>query len=298
MPTRIKWIVKRKKIVIIGLLGKKPNLYYTLGLSNACAEKHETYVIVPDYADKSLFSNKVNLITVKAPPTITGTIRNTVSFQHKKLIEKIRQINPDVVHFVWNHPFNIYYASKLKDYKIFWTCHDPEFHSGESLKLRTLGDLAVHEYFYKNADKIFVHGEKFKEYLIIKKKISRSRIVSIMHGALESATPFGNKKIKADNNTFLFFGRIEKYKGLDTLLKAMPLVLNKKKSSKLIIAGSGDLKPYKKLIVPSIIKNLEIHNRFISDSELADFFRRSSFVVLPYKDATQSGVVPVAYSFK
>ena len=289
--------MKRKKIVIIGLLGKKANLYYTIGLANACAQKHETYLVLPEHADTSSFSNKVKIITIKAPPTIIGTINNSLSLRHKEIIKEIKKINPEIIHFVWNHPFNIYYASKLKNYKIFWTCHDPEFHSGESFKIRTLGDLAVHKYFFSNADKIFVHGEKFKKYLV-SKKINSNRIISIMHGALESATPYGDKKIKSDKNTFLFFGRIEKYKGLDTLLKAIPFVLEKHESAKLVIAGSGDLKSYKKLFASSIIRNLEIHNKFVSDPELADFFRRSSFVVLPYKDATQSGVVPVAYSFK
>lgn len=44
-------------------------------------------------------------------------------------------------------------------------------------------------------------------------------------------------------------------------------------------------------------KHLTIENRFIRDDEIEKFFLRASFVVLPYQDATASGVIPLAYRF-
>ena len=41
----------------------------------------------------------------------------------------------------------------------------------------------------------------------------------------------------------------------------------------------------------------EVHNSWISDSTRDELFQRAAVVVLPYVSATQSGVVPVAYSF-
>jgi glycosyltransferase involved in cell wall biosynthesis len=40
-----------------------------------------------------------------------------------------------------------------------------------------------------------------------------------------------------------------------------------------------------------------MHNRYIPDSEVPIFFRRASIVVLPYIEATQSGIIPIAYAF-
>ena len=48
----------------------------------------------------------------------------------------------------------------------------------------------------------------------------------------------------------------------------------------------------------NIISNVKIINHYISDETVAELFQRCSFVVLPYDDATQSGIIPIAYSFK
>lgn len=91
-----------------------------------------------------------------------------------------------------------------------------------------------------------------------------------------------------ESNTFLFFGRIVEYKGLDILLESISFVkLHFHSSFKLIIAGSGDMQQYVHLLEEH--KNiLEIHNEDIPDSDVAEYFERSEFVVLPYKDATAS----------
>jgi len=39
-----------------------------------------------------------------------------------------------------------------------------------------------------------------------------------------------------------------------------------------------------------------VHNEFISEDRAADYFQRASVVVLPYIEASQSGVIPMAYS--
>jgi glycosyltransferase involved in cell wall biosynthesis len=94
----------------------------------------------------------------------------------------------------------------------------------------------------------------------------------------------------------LFFGRIWDYKGLHYLIEAAPIVAKKIPHVKFVIAGEGDdFQKYRDLIGDSPL--FEVHNRWISDEERAEMFRRSSVVVLPYTEATQSAVVPVAYNF-
>ena len=63
-----------------------------------------------------------------------------------------------------------------------------------------------------------------------------------------------------------------------------------------VIAGEGeDFQPYRRMINGSA--RFVVHNRFLSMAERDEIFRRASVVVLPYIDATQSGVVPLAYSY-
>jgi len=98
----------------------------------------------------------------------------------------------------------------------------------------------------------------------------------------------------------LFFGLIRKYKGLDLLLQAFADDRFRKKKIKLIIAGEYYVsdKEYLNLINKYKLDKDIIHvNRFIPDSEVANYFNMSDLVVQPYKSATQSGVTQIAYHF-
>src|SRR4030043_34075 len=103
-------------------------------------------------------------------------------------------------------------------------------------------------------------------------------------------------KMLGFEKTVLFFGRISRYKGLDILIKAEPLITQQIPDAKIVIAGSGqDFGRYESLITNR--SRFEIQNRFISHREVPKFFRRTAVVVLPYVEASQSAVVPIAYMF-
>ena len=98
----------------------------------------------------------------------------------------------------------------------------------------------------------------------------------------------------------LFFGFIRDYKGLDLLLKAFADERFRSQKLKLIVAGEfyTDSKPYYELIDQLHLKDVMImHNEFIPDSGVSDYFCAADIVVQPYKSATQSGVTQIAYHF-
>lgn len=103
---------------------------------------------------------------------------------------------------------------------------------------------------------------------------------------------------------FLFFGFIRKYKGLDMLLEAVSKLKNSQlqtKNYKLLIAGEfyEDRKSYDELIERLGIKNeLILNTEFIADSEVKYYLCAADAVVQPYRNATQSGVTPLAYHFE
>ena len=86
------------------------------------------------------------------------------------------------------------------------------------------------------------------------------------------------------------------YKGLDYLLPAMQHVHQQCPDCKLIVAGGGtfhfDITPYHTL------SYIDVRNRFIPDSELVALIQHAAFMVCPYTDATQSGVIMSAYAFE
>ncbi|SEA54270.1 Glycosyltransferase involved in cell wall bisynthesis [Arachidicoccus rhizosphaerae] len=106
-----------------------------------------------------------------------------------------------------------------------------------------------------------------------------------------------------DGPLILFFGFIRKYKGLDLLFKAMRLLKdrNSRVLPKLMVAGEyyGGKEEYEKLISELDIENqLIMRTSFIADSEVRYYLSAADFVIQPYRDATQSGVTPLAYHFE
>jgi glycosyltransferase involved in cell wall biosynthesis len=99
----------------------------------------------------------------------------------------------------------------------------------------------------------------------------------------------------------LFFGFIRKYKGLHLLLDAMADKRIKDAGIKLLVAGEfyGDDKPYHEQIRKLGIKDqLLLRTSFIPDSEVKNYFCAADVVIQPYRNATQSGVTPLAYHFE
>lgn len=110
------------------------------------------------------------------------------------------------------------------------------------------------------------------------------------------------RKLGFDPNPkyMMFFGLIRDYKGLDLLIESFADSRFRKENIKLIIAGEyySDKEKYQTLIEKYKLENDIIQiDKYIPDSEVADFFNGCDLVVQPYKTATQSGVTQIAYHF-
>jgi glycosyltransferase involved in cell wall biosynthesis len=90
----------------------------------------------------------------------------------------------------------------------------------------------------------------------------------------------------------LFFGRIVAYKGLDLLLDAYGQLKQTHPDLSLAICGAGDLTPYREAI--DALADVTVENRYIPEEELPGILERSDLMVLPYREASQSGVMMLA----
>jgi glycosyltransferase involved in cell wall biosynthesis len=96
--------------------------------------------------------------------------------------------------------------------------------------------------------------------------------------------------------TLLFFGHVRRYKGLDVLLRAMPLVL-RREECRLVVAGEfyDPIERYEAIVREAgIDRHVEIHPRYVSNAEAARLVAAADVLVLPYTTATQSAVLRVA----
>jgi glycosyltransferase involved in cell wall biosynthesis len=105
-----------------------------------------------------------------------------------------------------------------------------------------------------------------------------------------------HSQIREEDHMILFFGRIWEYKGLEYLIRAEPLITAQVPDAKIVIAGQGeDFARYRRLMVHP--DRFLVFNEYVSDDKRAELFRRASVVALPYIEASQSAVIPVAYTF-
>ena len=192
---------------------------------------------------------------------------------------------------------------KLQRKPIYWTIHDVDFrstNSGLRGKLETLQVklLCQDKMLSKHVNFIIVHGSNLKNKLI-SKGISKDKIYVMPHfdyGYLLSLN--SGKNLHNANGYVLFFGKIKPYKGLDILIKAARIVRNKLGNKfSVVIAGKGSLSYFDTLLSTEDLEYIYIQNRFIPEVEIPRLFKGSKFLVLPYIDASQSGVVSLAYTF-
>lgn len=95
----------------------------------------------------------------------------------------------------------------------------------------------------------------------------------------------------------LFYGFVRPYKGLDLLVEAMAKTRD---STCLTIAGEfweGEDQVRNRIRDLGLTGRVELRPRYHTEQETAELFARSDAVVLPYRSATASGVVPIAYHY-
>lgn len=285
------------KILLVQLIGKGGVQVYTSQLVNALSQtNNEVVVLLGEYLINDRYYSNCNakIIPVKTHPSyIRMGLKMLNPFTYYNLVKIINKEKPDVIHILFEDILLGTTVLFLKNkYPIVYTDHDPSFHEGERFFSKLNHGLA--KTITRKSDAIIVHGKRMKE-ILISANVSKDNIFCIPHGEYSYYTQWEKPEVKEEKSV-LFFGRIEEYKGIQYLIKAEPLITASVPKSKIIVAGSGDFEQYRKIITN--IDNFEIHNRFIPDEEVADFFKRASVVVLPYVDGTQTGVIPIAYSFK
>ncbi len=267
-------------------------IHYASQLANALGKENEVTVILPDHTDLKYFEPTINIKLIKAPPSIILSLIHLFNiFAFLELFRFIKSRDPEVTHFLNEHPFNNVIRSGLKCRTVL-TCHDPVLHTGE--RSRFWMYLFKLNLFYqlKKADRIIVHGNVlFKE--LTEQDISPEKIVVIPHGDYSFFKDFAGSDAKEDRS-ILFFGRIKPYKGIKYLIEAEKIISKSAANYKLIIAGDGDITPYN---IDAGNSRIVVINRYIDDTEVALLFEKSIMVVLPYLDASQSGIIPIAYAF-
>jgi glycosyltransferase involved in cell wall biosynthesis len=168
------------------------------------------------------------------------------------------------------------------------------------------GDKPFTTYFLKTCDAFITMSENVLADLRTFEPNKPARLVShpLYDNFGESLTKEDarrNLDLPLNEKIILFFGFIRQYKGLDILLKAMADNRIRKEGIRLLIAGEfyEDEKPYLDIINEQALSEaVLLRTNFIPDSEVRYYLSAADCVVQPYRNATQSGVTPLAYHFE
>lgn len=212
-----------------------------------------------------------------------------------KLADEINKINPDMVFHCNRNPYWALAVNfRLKCDKVILGVHDVKAHSyslslGRLLDNMTRGlSLRIHKFFitFSTNQQAMLQREYHKD--------------SYMVGMSYKDFGISNKKKQNINQgiKLLFFGSINKYKGLDLFITALEDIrLKGIQNLTLTIAGKGpDWEHCKSLVKTKEMFNLNI--RFVDNSEIPDLMSSHHFLVLPYRDATQSGPLATAVAYE
>jgi len=285
-------------ILFLGKIGAGPR--YALEMAKALSEKPNIELqiilssLIDNYDDWSKFEKKANVKieyfnTYKNKIEFLFTFLNL--FKSNKIANSIKRFNPAVLYIPMISLLNPGILFFLKNITIYYTLHDPIEHFGEANFFVEL----VRKFEIKKAKKIILLNVFFKKYVCNYYNKQESDIVYIPHAAF-----FSNEEVTLNDgflDKILFVGRIEEYKGIGLLLEAFSNALKSHHNLRLTIAGRGDLSPYLTKI-SKLSHNIEIINRWLKDEEIEELIKNHDFVLLPYIDASQSGVVPVVFANK
>ena len=102
-----------------------------------------------------------------------------------------------------------------------------------------------------------------------------------------------------DERVMLFFGYVRDYKGLDVILDAMPSILERMKVRLLVVGEfyNNEQKYRDQVRRLGVGDYVVFHSDYVPNEEVGTYFSAADVLTLPYKSATQSGIIQIAYNF-
>lgn len=306
--------VSKKKIIIIGPAYpyRGGNSLFVSHVYDALKENFDVKVfnyslLYPSilFPGKTQFDESATVIK-KAP---NERLVNSISpISWFNAANRIIKENPDLVVFDWWHPFfamcHFTISGLIKKKfrkKILFITENFISHEGNFIDKR-LTDIGL-----KNASAFMVLSNIVeKEVMMIAngRNVYKSElpIYDCYSSDDKTSTETLRKQFGFSQNdkVLLFFGYVRKYKGLDLLIDAFPIIKNSIPNAKLLIVGEFYDSPdfyLNKIKQLQIEKDTVVVNQFVPNEEVGKYYKSCDLVILPYCSATQSGILNVAYGF-
>lgn len=216
---------------------------------------------------------------------LTGLLR--ARGQIKALIRRIRAENYAAVIVLMSHVWTPLLGRRLRALPVRYVvvAHDAGRHPGDRTGL-------VQGWLNRDlqyADRVVALTQVVAGRLIAERGVPRDRICIVPHPALA----YGRAARETEPGALrvLFMGRIMAYKGLPLLAEAVSALRSSGRDIRLGVYGEGDIADVRPMLAEI---GAEIVNRWIGHDEIGAILARHDVLVLPYIEASQSGVAAAA----
>ena len=280
-----------------GRRGGGPNYTFELAKALASHEKLELHLSLSKQSD--CFSRSK---TLELPGFHVDTYEGILSFLvgsfrlHglcKQFYNYLISNRIDLVYCTMTHMWNLFMLKAIRKARIKYllTVHDATLHPGENSLLRQM--LIAKE--ISKADRLVTLTDFVKKESVTIHGFSPEKITTVPHGPFSyGKNPLVSKKYPHnDHFNLLFFGRILPYKGVEILTEAFELVRKRYPETRLFIKGHGEHS-----LDSAKLRRLGVFmdNRWIPEDQIEPAFNQAHLLVTPYLEASQSGIIPLAYA--
>lgn len=226
---------------------------------------------------------------------------NPFSLQYHRIARRIMELGPDLVFVCDTNLITSRIAVALKkSIPVYTVVHDVDAHPHYGSFFSTIKSVLKKPYIniaLQKCDRVVMLSKNSLDVFARKNPKMAGKCVMLRLGAhvpdTEEEKP---QEVDEGNQYILFFGRMDKYKGIINLLQAYE-IKKEEISQKIVIAGKGTLTSEEQSIISKYPKTITLLKRYISDGEMIWLFKHASCTVLPYIEASQSGVLSMSYRF-
>ena len=262
--------------------------------------------LYPDFLFPGVRQTDVSCVAIKKHPA-AHIIDCLNPFTWRKAARLAASMNPDMLVFTWWNPFfgfivrTIALAFKRRAKKpVVIVVENVISHEGRWI------DVFLTKIALQTADRFLVLSKVVEEgmrKLYPQIKVFRSSLP--IYDCYQTSEQLTQQQAQqqlglAGKNVILFFGYIRQYKGLMNLIEALPLIRNQVSNAHLLIVGEfyDNPQPYLNTIKRlDLGANITIINEYVANEAVHVYFTAANLAVLPYNEATQSGILSIAYGF-
>lgn len=211
-----------------------------------------------------------------------------------QLVVKVLVRRPDVVHIQWVvvPPLDVLAMAVIRWFRpIVFTMHDTVPFNGQRM---SLFQRAGHWLPVRLAHKVIVHTRSGRQALL-NQGVDEAKIAVIPHGPLALGVPLAPTPGPRDPRwTFVLFGEIKPYKGLDLLIEAFDLLTPAQRAAaRVIVAGRPrmDIAPLRERIAAlGLEAQFDLRTERQSEAQMATLFADADCFLFPYRQVDASGV--------